>query len=403
MLKLAWKNIWRNRKRTNITISAIAFAVLFAVAMRSMQQGMEEQMVKTSVENSLGYIQIHTEGYWDDKLLENGMFSEDLPVAQIEDLKNVSKVELKLETGMIANFGNLSRGSMMMSYDLEKDPPKQIIKSLTEGKLPQIGKNEVLLGIELADYLDAKIGDTLVYLGSGYQGSTAAGLYVISGLLDFHVPALNRTTSYMGLISLQELVGAPSLITAAVITGVNKPKKLYETQKNTKVLLGENYEVMNWEELAPDLKQLIQTSASKGYIMNFILYMIIAFVMFGTVLMATQERKYEMGVLLAIGMKRRKTMLLVTLENVFISIVGVLVGVLISSPIAYYFHYNPIEITGDAAESIKEMGIDPIIPFSVDPIIAVNHGLIVLVISLILIIYPIMVIRKLKPVEAMKL
>ena len=111
ILKLAWKNIWRNRRRTYITISAIAFAVLFAVAMRSMQQGMEEQMVKTAVENNLGYIQVHSDGYWDDKLLENGMFSDDISISKVEAVKNVAKVDEKLEMGMICNFRQQSRGS----------------------------------------------------------------------------------------------------------------------------------------------------------------------------------------------------------------------------------------------------------------------------------------------------
>lgn len=401
-IKLAWKNLWRNRRRTYITISAIAFAVLFAVLLASMQRGMEEQMIKTSVDNSLGYIQIHTDGYWDDKLLDNGMFLEDLPLENIEKTNHVSTVEKRLETGMITSFGDQSRGTLVIGYDLEKETPDQIANNIEEGKLPVVGENQVLLGVDLANYLEAKVGDTLVFLGSGYQGATAAGLYELVGTLDFHIPEMNRTTSYIGLSNLQEMVAAPGLITSLVI-GLDKPKKLYEVTEELKTTVGNDYEVMSWEELAPDLKQLILTSASKGYIMNFILYMIITFVMFGTVLMATQERKYEMGVLQAIGMKRREATTIAVLENTFISIIGVIVGVVFATPFAYYFNANPITLKGDTAELMAEMGMDPIIPFSIDPTIALNHGLIVLVISMVLVIYPIMVIRKLKPVEAMKL
>jgi len=402
ILKLAWKNIWRNKRRTFITLSAISFAVLFAVMMRSIQQGMEEQMVKTSIENNLGYIQIHTKGYWDDKLLENGMNVPDLPIQQIEKLDNITIVDPKLETGMITSFGYQSRGTYILSYDVDKDSPKQVRKKLIEGKLPRDGKKEVVLGIDLADYLDASIGDTLVFLGSGYQGSTAAGLYVISGLLDFHIPELNRSTTYMSLSSLQELLGAEGLVTSLMIE-LNKPSKLEETADRIKSVVGSDYEVMTWEELTPDLKQMIQASGAKGYIMNFILYMIISFVMFGTVLMATQERKYEMGVLQAIGMRRRSSMFLVCIENIIISIMGVIVGVVAASPIAYYFNHHPLELQGDSAKAMLEIGIDPIIPFSIDPMIAANHGLIVLVISLVLVIYPLLVIKNLNPVSAMKL
>ena len=402
LVKLAWKNIWRNRRRSFITISAIGFAVLFASMMRSVNQGVEEQMVKTSVDTRLGYIQVHSKGFWEEKTIDNGMFTKDLPIDEIKALSNVASVSPSLETGMIVNFGNNSRGTFLAGFDLNAAPPKSIKLALTKGNLPSIGKNEVLIGIELADYLEATVGDTLIYLGVGYHGATAAGLYVISGLLDFHMPELNRLSSYVGLSNLQDLMQAPGILTSLNIN-LEKPKKLLDTQASIASKLNKDYEVMNWKELMPDLEQLIQTSVAKGYIMNFILYLIISFVMFGTVLMATQERKYEMGVLQAIGMKRRKAMVLVVIENLIISIIGVIAGAIAAYPIMYYFHNNPLEITGDQAKSIQEMGIEPIIPFSMDPIILVNHGLVVLTIATILVIYPIMVIRKLNPVEAMKL
>ncbi len=137
----------------------------------------------------------------------------------------------------------------------------------------------------------------------------------------------------------------------------------------------------------------------------FVLYMYvlyISFVMFGTILMATQERKYELGVLLAIGMRKRKTAAMMFIENIIMSIIGVIVGVLIVSPISYYFHYNPIILQGEQAEIIAEFGFDPIIPFSIDPMIALNHGLIVLTISILLFIYPAFAVKNLNPLEAMK-
>ncbi len=402
LVKLAWKNIWRNRRRTFITISAIGFAVLFAVLMRSVNQGMEEQMVKTSVENRLGYIQVHTNGYWEEKTIDNAMFSEDLPLDKILAIPNIKSITPSLETGMIVSFKNNSRGTFLSGFDLSEEVPLNIENSLSKGRLPVSGKNEVLIGIELADYLEAKIGDTLVYIGVGYHGASAAGLYVISGLLDFHMPELNRLSSYVGLSDLQELMQAPGILTSLNVN-LKEPKKVLSTQEAIDRELNQDFEVMNWKELTPDLDQLIQTSIAKGYIMNIILYLIISFVMFGTVLMATQERKYELGVLQAIGMKRRKAMILVVIENVIISLFGVIAGVLGAFPIMYYFHVNPLEIKGEQASAIQEMGIEPIIPFSIDPIILLNHGLIVLMISLLLILYPVMVIKRLNPVEAMKL
>lgn len=400
-VKLAWKNIWRNRRRTLITISAIAFAVMSAVMMRSVNQGMEEQMLESIVKNNMGYIQIHSNGFWDEQLLDNGFYTDEIDIEKIKGLKNVSAVDKKLESGTLSSQGNLTRGTFIMSYDKKKEIPRQIMNNITAGKFPVVGQNEILMGEELAEYLDAKIGDTIVFLGQGYQGATAAGLYQLSGTIDMHMPELNRVIAYMCMEDLQYFLSAEDLVTALIID-LENPTKMAETVTAIQEIVGADYEVMTWEEMNPELKQLMTTSESKGYIMNFILYMIITFVMFGTILMATQERKFELGVLLAIGMRKWKSMVMVTFENIIISLIGVMVGVISASPIAYYFHSNPIRLQGEQADMMEQMGFEPIIPFSIDPVIALNHATIVLVISLVLIIYPILVIRKLKPVEAMK-
>lgn len=402
IFKLAWKNIWRNRRRTLITISAIGFAVMSAVMMRSVNQGMEEKMLESIVKNNMGYIQIHSQGFWDDQQLDNGFYTDEIDLDVLSNIHNVNKVDKKLEAGTLSSFGNYTRGTFIMSYDQTKEIPEKITNNITAGRFPEAGQSEILMGEELAEYLNLTIGDTVVFFGQGYQGSTAAGLYILSGTIDMHMPELNRVIAYMCMADLQYFLSAPELVTALVID-VEDPDDLDATVAAIQAEIGEDYEVMTWQEMNPELEQLMQTSESKGWIMNFILYMIITFVMFGTILMATQERKFELGVLLAIGMKKGKSMFMIVFENIIISIIGVIAGVIMASPIAYYFHFNPIQLQGEQAEMMEQMGFEAIIPFSVDPQIALNHASIVLIIALVLILYPIMVIRKLKPVEAMKL
>ncbi|MDX2362588.1 MAG: FtsX-like permease family protein [Crocinitomicaceae bacterium] len=402
IVKLAWKNIWRNRRRTFITISAIAFAVLFAVGMRSMQQGMEEQMLESIVNNNMGYIQIHNNGFWDEQTLDNGFYADEIPIDEIEALSEIVAVDKKLETGTLSSNGNISRGTFVMSYDQTKELPTKITNNITEGTFPEAGKGEILMGEELAEYINVEIGDTIIFLGQGYQGATAAGLYTLSGTIDLHVPDLNKIIAYMTMEDLQEFISAPELLSALLIE-VKHPDRIDETIKDLESIVGDGFEVMAWYDMNPELKQTLDTSAAKGWIMNFILYMIITFVMFGTILMATQERRYELGVLLAIGMKKWRSMVMVVIENIIINIIGVIVGIAIMTPISYHFHSNPIVIQGEQAELMESMGFEAVIPFSIDPTIALNHASIVLVISILLLLYPILSIRKMKPVEAMKL
>lgn len=399
--KLAWKNTWRNKRRTLITISAIGFAVFFAVSMRSMQQGMEEQLVESIVKNNMGYIQIHLNGFWDEKNTDNGFFTNELPLDQIRDLNDVTGIEQRLESGAIVSVGDLSKGAMLQGLENTTEAVSKLESKLSTGALPLPQSQQIVLGTTLAKNLKVSVGDTLVLIGQGFQGATAAGLFVLSGTVDFHIPELNRVTAYVSLSDLQEFISAPDLLTTIAID-LKQPSRLESTLATIQNIVGENFEVMSWETMSPDLKQTLEASAAKGWIMNFILYMIIAFVMFGTILMATQERRFELGVLTAIGMKKAKIMRMVVFENILISIIGVIVGIIGAAPIAAYFHYNPIVLGGEQAEMMLELGFEPIIPFSIDPMIGLNHGLIVLCIAIALLLYPIFIIRRLQPIDAMK-
>lgn len=381
---------------------AIGFAVMSAVMMRSVNAGMEEKMLESIVKNNMGYIQIHLNGFWDEQTLDNGFYTDNEMISEIEEIPNILSIDKKLEAGTLSSFGNFTRGTFIMSYDQTKEIPKKITNNIIEGSFPESGNSEILMGNELADYLGVNVGDTLVFFGQGYQGATAAGLYSVSGLIDMHMPELNRVIAYMCMEDLQYYLSAPDLVTALVID-LKDPEILEETKNEISQIVGEEYEVMTWKQMSPELEQLMLTSQSKNWIMHFILYMVITFVMFGTILMATQERRYELGVLLAIGMKKWKTMLMIVTETIIISLIGVLVGIGLAAPVAYYFHYNPIVLKGEQADMMSDMGFEPVIPFSIDPGIALDHAMIVLVISLVLVIYPIMIVKKLKPVEAMKL
>jgi ABC-type antimicrobial peptide transport system permease subunit len=158
---------------------------------------------------------------------------------------------------------------------------------------------------------------------------------------------------------------------------------------------------MTWKEMTPQLDQLIEADNAGGILIIIILYMIVGFGIFGTVLMMTQERLYEFGVLISIGMKKSKLMIILIYETIFLTFVGVLVGFVISWPIVNYFHYNPLKLFGAAADQLESAGFEPIIPFMNTYDIPLVHGFIIILISLITCIYPIIIISKLKPIKAM--
>ncbi|MCU0413429.1 MAG: FtsX-like permease family protein, partial [Ignavibacteriaceae bacterium] len=137
-------------------------------------------------------------------------------------------------------------------------------------------------------------------------------------------------------------------------------------------------------------------------IMLGILYIVIAFGIFGTIMMMTAERVKEFGILISVGMKKWKLYLVTTLETMFISFIGVLTGALVSLPLLIYFVNNPIPLTGEMADAILAWGFEPILPFAIYPGMFVAQVWTVLAIALVSGLYPINFIRKIKPVEAMR-
>jgi ABC-type antimicrobial peptide transport system permease subunit len=159
---------------------------------------------------------------------------------------------------------------------------------------------------------------------------------------------------------------------------------------------------MDWAQLSPELVQSIQIDNAGGIIMLAILYIVIAFGIFGTIMMMTAERVKEFGILISIGMKKWKLGVVTFFETIFISLTGLFSGIIISIPLLLYMHANPIPLTGEYAEAILAFGFEPILPFSTNPGIFFAQFWTVLAIALATAIYPILYIRKLKPVEALR-
>ena len=166
-------------------------------------------------------------------------------------------------------------------------------------------------------------------------------------------------------------------------------------------LTNDKYVLMKWDEMMPDLVQNIELDNASGIIMLMILYIVIAFGIFGTIMMMVSERLKEFGILVSIGMKKWRLILVTTIETIFVSFIGVIGGILGSLPLVYYFHNNPIPITGEAAKTFESLAIEPIFYFSNEPVIYSSQALVVLIIALATAIYPVLFIRKLKPVEAL--
>lgn len=401
-IKLAWRNLWRNKKRTLIAASSVFFAVILALIMRSMQRGYYDYMIDASVRMYTGYIQIHGKNYWEKKSLEESMIVDK---KQFQELKEISRIKLivpRFETYSLISYGNKTKVAQITGINPQlEDHLTNIKKKIIVGQYLNDSSKGIILAQGLAEILNVQLGDSIVIYGQGYHGVTAAAQVPVTGIIKFTLPELNKSFTYLSMTYAQWLFSAPERLTSVSIM-IDNPKDLDEIKAEIQKIFADNYEVMDWKELSPELVQSIQIDNAQGIIMLGILYVVIAFGIFGTIMMMTAERVKEFGILISIGMKKWRLSLVTLLETLFVSFIGVISGSLISIPILLYFEANPIPLTGEYAKAILAWGFEPILPFAVYPGMFFAQIWTVLAIAVVSSLYPILFIRKLQPVKALR-
>lgn len=399
---LAWRNLWRNKRRTIIAAASVFFAVILALVMRSMQEGSYDYMVDASVRMYTGYIQVHKNEYWDKRSIDKSMELSQSSIDELNAIENVTLITPRLESFSLISYGNATKVASVVGIDPElEDEMTNLKDKLIKGEYLDDSSKGLLISEGLAELLKVNIGDSVVIYGQGYHGVTAAAQVPVQGIVKFRLPQLNKSMVYLSLSYSQWLYSADNRITtlSIMIDKIdNLPSVFNEVQKH----FDEKYEVMTWAELMPELVQGIEVDNASGIIMLGILYVIIGFGIFGTVMMMTAERAKEFGILVSVGMKKWRLSFVSLLESFLLSFIGVAAGVIVSVPLLYYLFKNPIELTGDTAEMMLSFGLDPIIPFRFAANIFIDQFLTVLVIAMITSVYPINFIRKLKPVEALR-
>lgn len=403
LLKIAWRNVWRNKRRSFITIAAIFIAVLLAIFLRALQLGMYDNMINNVVGSYSGYVQLHSKGYWDDKTIDNAFEVNQSVLADIQNIDGVSTILKRIQIGALSSYNDLSKFVYITGIDPENE---EILtdwnKRLIEGRLLKKDSKSIIVAKGVAKYYNLKIGDTLIFIGQGYHGMQAVGAYPLQGVVDMKNPNLNNYSVFMTLPVAQDFVSADNLITNLVIDKEQYFDENKIAQAIKSKINNQSYDVMTWKEMTPELDQLIEADNAGGILIIMILYMIVTFGIFGTVLMMTQERLYEFGVLISIGMRKSKLMITLIYETILLTFTGIMSGVVVSLPIVNYFNYNPLRLWGAVEAQLESSGFEPVIPFMNTYDIPLTHSLIILCISLIICIYPILIIYQLHPIKAMK-
>lgn len=389
-LKLAWRNLWRNPRRTLITVSSILFAVVFALFIESLERGAHNQMIDNMTRFHTGYLQVQDDRFEDEPSLDNSFRYDAERASRItESSTDIDFTAPRIEAFMLAAGEERTRGAMVLGVDLESEERLNDLKSrLTEGRFFETGDGTAVLGEGLAGRLNLAPGDSLVLLGQGRFGMTAAGLFEIGGLINHPIREMNNQLVYLSLPDAQWLLSAEDHITSLLIT----PKQARQSDEIAatleETLSGESLSVLTWQEMIPELLEALEFDRAQTRFIMVILYVIIGFGIFGTILTMTLERMREFGILLSVGMQRYKLAFVLFIETVLMAFLGVAGGSLTGLAVLLYFYFNPILLDGEMAEVVMEFGFEPIMPVALAPDIFFWQSLIIFILTMFISLYP---------------
>jgi putative ABC transport system permease protein len=405
-LKMAWRNIWRNPRRTLLTIAAISFASLILVFMLSFQFGCYETMINTSVKISTGHLQVQAKGYFKDKKMRLVIKDPDQVAKVLDRVKGIDAYTFRANGFALVSSDNRTCGVVLTGIDPLGEAQVSTIKSLVHkgSYLKADDAYAVIIGEHLSKNLKAGINDELTILGQGRDGSIAASVLTIKGIFNSGIDEFDRNVIMMGLKGFQEVFSMGKSVHEAVIitNSLGDVSIVKQNIKNklTEIPAKEYLAVPDWMEMMPGLLQGIQMDLFSGIIMYIILIIVVAFSIFNTFLMAIFERTREFGVMMSIGTTPSRLTKLIMYESICITIVGIVVGIFIGSLLTLYFQKHGIFIAG-TEDILKQYGIpDRLFP-RLSLLSATAGPLVVFLITFVSAVFPALKIRKLKPVEAM--
>lgn len=399
--KLAWRNMWRSRRRTLITVSSIFFAVIFAILMRVTVVGIFDKLINDTVRMSSGFLQIHHHGYWENRSVDSTFEENPKLSSLLSKEKEITAWAPRLESFALASSGERTKGILVTGIAPKSENSVSNLKSkLIRGSFLADDDKGILLGAGLAGYLKVKLNDTVVLIGQGYQGSMASGKYPVRGIVKLGIPDMNKGMAWLAMAAAQDFLSTGTRYTSISILIDDRNKLDGLKQDIIRQTKGHNYEVMTWKEMLPELDQLFQAKMGQNAIMSGVLYLVIAFGIFGTILMMLNERLHEFGILIAIGMKKRLLSVVVVLEMVLMSVVGTVLGAICIYPVVAHFHNHPIPLTGDAGKTTEQFNMEPVVQMSTGLSHFFIQGYIVLLMAVLLSLYAIFKIHRLKPITA---
>ena len=400
LFKMAWRNLWRNRRRSVVTIGAMSFALLVLLLYAGIVVGFMVAMEDDVLDYEVGDLQILASGYLDNPSLYSRIDDPGTVLAELDAAGFLASA--RLLAGGLAAAGDLSVGVSLRGIEVEREVTvSRVHERLAEGEwLDPSEAHGVVLGRRLAQILEVRPGDELVVLSQGADGSIANDLYTVRGVLGTVADATDRSAVFMNGDAFRQLMVMPKGAHQIV---VRRPEALpLEAAAAQVQALVPELDVRSWRQLMPTIASMIDSVRSIIYVIFFIAYIAVGILILNAMLTAVFERIRELGVLKALGMSPGQVLALMALETALQAMIAIMVGVTLSLPAMLYLSRVGVDVGALGGTSMAGLAMRPVWygVYNLDsfpgPIV------VLLVITFLAALYPALKAAWIRPVEAIR-
>lgn len=360
LVRLSWRSIWRNRRRTAITISAISFALALAVFFVSFGDGVYQQMIDDAVRMQAGHITLEHPDYRDAPAVDLTVGKASELRSRLEGLPGVEATKLVVLGQGVARAGTGAVGVAVWGVEASRERSESLIaRKIVEGKyIEDADRRRVVVGTKLAERLKLKVGKKLVLSCNNAQGDLVEELVRVQGIFETGADEIDGYLIQTPLAFAQGLFGLrPGEVTQLGVLVADSSERDDLLQEARALLADEAVAVLPWEAVLPELAAYIRLDGGSNLVMQGILIFLSLFTIFNTILMSVVERTHEFAVLLALGTPVWRVRAQIVLESALLGLVGVTLGLLLGGLAGYALQVHGLDLSALYEDGISVSGL----------------------------------------------
>jgi len=398
-IEVSWRNLWRNPTRTNVTIAAVALCISILIIFQSMIIGLIDKAVFTTTNLVVGEVQIHAEGYLDDRSLYKYL-KNTKKIKSIAKKNNIGLVERSYGYGLISS-GTKSAGTQFWGVEPELELKYfDFAKHIDQGGfLNNSSSNKIVLGNKLALSLAAEVGSELVVFVQGADGSLGNELFYVSGILKNVADNIDRSAAIILKDDFNILFSADNMIHEIALN--SKGNFTAEEIQNLIAAEIKNVEIDTWKQLMPTISLMTEKMSVFMRVLFSSIFTIAAGLgVMNTMIMSTYDRMREFGIIRAIGGTPFRIIKQVSLEAIILTFIASIIGTILGLSVALYFQKFGFDVSGKGNLSFGGVVMDPIWKGSVSIGIVILPLILMFLVSVFSSLYPASIAARINPVEA---